>query len=464
MRGWNDLGVVETIYEEEHEDYSSASPSLSPTPSSPPATLHSTVRSWSLTHGCETDVIIHVQDSCFHLHKDPLIRRSGYLKRQLTDASEITICPPLNIAAETFTLVGEFCYSKHVVITVFNVVALRTAAESLEMTGNNGDGEHNLSQITESYFRHAISVNLEYATILFRSSLSLLPEAEETAVLASRCLEALALMNGGDGNVSWVEEIKTVGAENFKSVADSMHRRFSQSHDLLYRIVDFYLKEHTGKLTEEDRTEICSFVDCNKLSSHLLMHAVQNPRMPLRFIVRAMLLEQLNTRRAIFSAAQRRQNSTHHNQRAPTLGSILHRDAALRQVAQLKAAMDATTSHLQNLETNLDGVKKLLTESARFPTGNSLENKIQRGEKGYSSSRSFQSCLSTEGNARAKIEKSIGRRLMSGLTIAFRGLKSQRHSKSGVLSAVNVDGDENGVSIMICEKGLPCHRRSRSLF
>lgn len=23
----------------------------------------------SLTHGCETDVIIHVQDSCFHLHK-----------------------------------------------------------------------------------------------------------------------------------------------------------------------------------------------------------------------------------------------------------------------------------------------------------------------------------------------------------------------------------------------------------
>lgn len=194
------------------------------------------------------------------------------------------------------------------------------------------------------------------------------------------------------------------------------------------------------------------------------MHAVQNPRMPLRFIVRAMLLEQLNTRLAIFSAASRRQNRTHHNHRAPTLGSILHHDTALRQVAQLKAAMDATTSQIQKLETNLDGVKKLLTESARFPTVSSLENKIERGENGSSSSRSFRSCHSAEGNARGKTEKTIRRRLMIGLTSAFRVLNSKRHSRRGVLSGVNVDGDENGDSIMICEKGLPCHRRSRSLF
>jgi hypothetical protein len=48
MRGWKNLGVVDTIYEEEEKEYeySSASPSLSPTISSPPTPLHTRVAAW----------------------------------------------------------------------------------------------------------------------------------------------------------------------------------------------------------------------------------------------------------------------------------------------------------------------------------------------------------------------------------------------------------------------------------
>lgn len=51
MRAWNDLGVVETIYEEEHEDASN-SPSFTPSTASPSSSspssssLQSKVEEW----------------------------------------------------------------------------------------------------------------------------------------------------------------------------------------------------------------------------------------------------------------------------------------------------------------------------------------------------------------------------------------------------------------------------------
>ncbi|GMJ08049.1 hypothetical protein like AT3G49900 [Hibiscus trionum] len=67
MKPWRNLGVVETIYEEEaYDDDDGDSPSLL---SSPPSPLHSRVEAWSSAMGCKTDVLIHVQGTAFHLHK-----------------------------------------------------------------------------------------------------------------------------------------------------------------------------------------------------------------------------------------------------------------------------------------------------------------------------------------------------------------------------------------------------------
>ncbi|KAF5752833.1 DNA-directed RNA polymerase II subunit RPB1 isoform 1 [Tripterygium wilfordii] len=440
MMNWGKLGVVDTIYEEDYEY--STSPSLSPSISSPKSPLHFTVQAWSLENRCETDVRIHVQGTCFNLHKDPLTSRSRYLKRQLTELSgELTLSPPLNITAQTFALVAEFCYESRVVLTPFNVTALRVAAELLEMTETDGELEENLKEITESYFRRVVVVNRESAMIVFRSSLSLLPEAETTAFLVSRCIEALDIMDDGEGVDNCFADIVTLSFQDFQILADSMHDRYA-CHDVLYRTVDLFLEEQNGKIRDEEKIKICNSIDCNKLSPELLMHAVQNPRMPIRFIIRAMLVEQLHTQRSIFSTADRKPHRHHQSRDCTTLGAILQRDAAIRQAAQLKAAMDATTWRIQSLEKELGHMKTLLNNqseneqsivksarSASFHYGTGNTNKIERGERGSASSLNFRHGIKAENSMamssspedsciespRPRAKKNIGRRLIDRL-------------------------------------------------
>ncbi|XP_059641336.1 BTB/POZ domain-containing protein At3g49900 [Cornus florida] len=490
MRGWTDLGVVETIYEEEYEDYSSSStPSLSP-----PAPLQSRAKKWSLATGLETDVLIHIQGSSFYLHRDPLASWSGYLKRQLTEFSEITLSPPLNITAETFTLVADFCYGNQLVITPFNVAALRTAAELLEMTEANGEEDENLRQKTETYFRRAVAVNREFASIVFRSCLSLLPEVETTASLVSRCIEELSLMEDTDGVISCIDGVKTVRVEDFQIIAESMHHRLTESHDLLYVMVDLYFKDNSGKITDEQKIRVCNYIDCTVLSPQLLVHAVQNPRLPLRFIVQAMFVEQLNTRRSIFSATTTTTTTTNHQPRnkhitrddAITLGAILQRDAALRQAAQLKVAMDTTASRIQTLERELNSMKKVLRESEiknhqrhKLESGSgrsasfrfSSENKIERGDRGSASSASFRSIprrekagvsFSSEGSCDGtpRVEKNFGRKLMNGLKRAFGGSSALASKQKAENCKGNGDGvrggDEDAIEdILVIKKLYP---------
>lgn len=471
MMPWGKLGVVETIYEEEDAENSSISPSVSPSLLSSPPTptpLHNSgIKAWSSATGQETDVLIHVQGTDFHLHKDPLSSWSSYLRRQLTEKSELTLSPPLNITAETFALIVDFCYGTHFLVTPFNVASLMLAAELLGMTETKGadhDGEQNLKQLTDSYFRRFIAVNGDYAAVVFKSCLELLPEAETAAFLVSRCMEAMNLTEDadGDGHVDgYFDDVVSLRAEDFKIVAESMHRHF-EYHDLLYRIVDFYLEEHSGKMREEQKTQICNSIDCNKLSPQVLLHAIQNPRMPMRFVVRAMLVGQLSSRRSIFSAADSRLRRSidddEDDEDNITLGAILQREATMRENAQLKAAMDATSFRIQTLEKQLLCMKKMLQESdivvdrnrdvmesgrsASFHYGSGT-NKIERVDRGaasfrfsgrdhhqrpaFGSSSSENSCTDHHS---PKIRKNIGQRLIKGLKSAL-GVSNSATNKDG---------------------------------
>ncbi|CAA3017845.1 BTB POZ domain-containing At3g49900 [Olea europaea subsp. europaea] len=448
-KGWNDLGVVGTIYEDEDEDAededSSSIPSLSPSPTPTPR-----VESWQL----DPDVVINVQDSCFRLHKGPLIARSGYLSRQLSKLSEITLNPPLNITAETFSLATDFCYGKRIVIMPSNVAALRTAAELLEMTGTNGIRDENLQQKTESYFR-SVTVNQEYTSIVLKACLALLPEAETTAFLVSRCIGALSLTGGTDAVMSCMVDVGRVGVDDFQLILESMSQRSANGHDLLYRIIDFYLmaKENNGKVTDDEKTRICNYIDCSVLQPRLLMHAVQNPRLPLRFVVQAMFAEQLNTRRSIISAVDHRGHHHRTGEDTATLGSILERDAAQLRAAQLKATMNVTKSRIQSLEKELRGMKKVLNESEsirnKIDSSKSVsfrlisENKVERGQIGSVSSVNIRSignkvgtgeCSSSEESFDRILtaEKNLGRRLINGLKSAFRLSSKKSESRCPV--------------------------------
>ncbi|XVE87003.1 hypothetical protein DITRI_Ditri18aG0080800 [Diplodiscus trichospermus] len=416
--------------------------------------------------GRRTDVLIHVQGTAFHLHKDPLSFRSTYLRWQLSKQSELTLSPPLNITAETFALVADFCYGTHLLVTPFNVASLLLAAELLEMTEiNKGDGDQNLKQMAESYFHRFVAVNREYATIVFKSCLSLLPEAETMAFLVSRCMEVMNLTDDDDGVDSYFDDVISLRTEDFKIVAESMHQRF-EYHDLLYRIIDFYLEEHNGKMTVEQKTQLCNSIDCNKLSPQLLLHAVQNPRMPLRFVVRAMLAGQLSTRRSILSAANNHYSRRHRrprdsNKNNITPGAILQRDATMRETAQLKAAMDATSSRIQTLEKQLLCMKKVLQESDdqkgfgghghvlesgrsasfHFGSGNNIEKADRSGATASASFRlsgpedqtAFGSSSSPDDSCIGSriIKKNIGQRLIKVLKSAFWVSNSATKNNNG---------------------------------
>ncbi|KAL9148113.1 hypothetical protein ABFS82_12G021000 [Erythranthe guttata] len=509
MSGWNQLGVVGTIYEEENEDSYSSSPSTIPSPEftpSPTTQLSGAAAQPSSERRHDPDVVIHVQDSSFRLHKGALTAKSTYLKGQLTEFPEITLSPPLNITAQTFSLVTDFCYGSHVAVTPFNVAAVRTAAELLGMTEDGGGppGEENLQQKTEAYFRQAIYVNKEYACIVLRSCFPLLPEAETAAALVSRCVEALALTAESDGDMSCLEGFKSVAFDDLQVILESVSQRLTDCHDLLYRIIDIYLKENIETVSEDEKIQMCNHIDCSILTPRLLMHAVQNPKMPLRFVVQAMFLQQLNTRHSIISAATsspdhhhphpRRIHQEHSKKDPVTLGAILERDAALRQVSQLKSIMTATNSRIQTLEKELHGMRQLLNESEsvknRAGSGRSASfrfsseptsrnyNKIERGQMGSISASSFRSLA--ERGRRTEIsssseesysdgssggEKSFGQRLMSGLKSAFRLQKKKCSSESKVpvkINGENLREDGNKDNIVIIKKDQAFHRRTRS--
>lgn len=494
-----DRKEFETIYEEEDldeeeeddddENYSSESPSLSSTLSpSPPTPLQNIAKAWSLATGIETDVVIHVQGQTFHLHKDPLISKSGYLKRLLLDFNEVTLTPPLQITAQTFSSIVDYCYTYQIVITPFNVASLRVAAELLTMTGDHGQSDNNLLSKTENYFCQAVSVNKEHATVVLRSCLELLPEAEPAAAMASKCIETLTSAEGGFENVNgWVNDVTTLTVEKFQLVADSLREQFYHNHDILYRLADLYLQEHAGKIREEEKTRMCNSVDCNKLSPNCVMHAIQNPRMPLRFVVRAMFLEQLNTRRTILSstttpAAPINRASIGHNEiecspafhhsdhssnGAMTLGAILQRDAALRQTAQMKESMEATSLKIESLEKELMRMKKVLDSSKKKSEEEvanrrsasfrlTSDRKIGREEsesrskslrfshtdrRGVSSSSSSSEISLPAINVRMKTDKKFGWKFVSGLKNALRISSPKLKLDSRNMASSKVDED-----------------------
>ncbi|GER28871.1 phototropic-responsive NPH3 family protein [Striga asiatica] len=422
VKGWNELGVVGTIYEEEYEEgeevdtlssSSSTIPSLEFTPSPTP---------WKLGRRNDPDVVIHVQDSCFRHHKAALIARSAYLREKLSELPEITLSPPLNITAQTFSTVTEFCYGAHIALTPFNVAALCTAAHLLGMT----TGDHNLQAITEEYFCSEITINKEYLYVVLDSTFSLMPEVETEALLITKCIEALSLTDGA--NLSCLDGVKGLSIRDFEIILESISQRLTDCHDLVYRIIDIYLKANMESLAEDRKTHICNHIDYSIVSPKLLMHAVQNPRMSLRFVVQAMFLQQLSTRDSIIISNSQEQKD------GITLGAILERDAALRQVSHLKAAVTATSSRIESLERELSGMRKALD-----------------GRDGRASS--FR--LTSNDRASVSAERSFGRRLVDGIKGAF-GLRTNKHGTKGINELGSSD------RVVIIKKDRAFHRRSTS--
>ncbi|XP_010419951.1 PREDICTED: putative BTB/POZ domain-containing protein At5g13600 [Camelina sativa] len=168
--------------------------------------FHLSGHTWLCSTGLKPDVMIQVEEQSFHLHKFPLLSRSGYLEALFGKASETTSVAQLHDipgGPDTFLLVAKFCYGVRIEVTPENVVSLRCAAEYLQMSENYGDA--NLIYLTESFLNDHVFVNWEDSIKALEKSCEqpkVLPLAEELHIV-SRCIGSLAMKACAEDNTSF---------------------------------------------------------------------------------------------------------------------------------------------------------------------------------------------------------------------------------------------------------------------
>ncbi|XP_039024097.1 BTB/POZ domain-containing protein At1g30440-like isoform X2 [Hibiscus syriacus] len=156
------------------------------------------------TTGLPSDIVVEVGEMSFHLHKFPLLSRSGVMERLIAEASEedeqkCSIClPDIPGGAKIFELVAKFCYGVKFELTSSNVVYLRCAAERLEMTEEYGEG--NLITKTETFLNQVVLRNWKDTLRALQTCDDIIDYADELNI-TKRCTESLAMKVTTDSNL-----------------------------------------------------------------------------------------------------------------------------------------------------------------------------------------------------------------------------------------------------------------------
>ncbi|XP_042004861.1 BTB/POZ domain-containing protein At1g30440-like [Salvia splendens] len=151
-------------------------------------------QAWFCTTGLPSDVVVEVEEMSFHLHKFPLLSRSGVMERLIAEASEgeegcVIKLSDVPGGAKTFELVAKFCYGVKLELTASKVVYLRCAAEHLEMTEEYGEG--NLVSQTEIFLNQTVLRSWKDSLIALQTCDDVLSYAEQLHI-PKRCIDSLA--------------------------------------------------------------------------------------------------------------------------------------------------------------------------------------------------------------------------------------------------------------------------------
>ncbi|XP_042420775.1 BTB/POZ domain-containing protein NPY4-like [Zingiber officinale] len=139
------------------------------------------------------DIIVHVGEVKFHLHKFPLLSKSYLLQKLLMASNDdkvdeicITDIPG---GATAFETCAKFCYGMTVTLNAHNVAATRCAAEYLEMHETVEKG--NLAYKIEVFLRTSIFRSWKDSIIVLHTTRSLLPWAEDLELI-THCIDSIA--------------------------------------------------------------------------------------------------------------------------------------------------------------------------------------------------------------------------------------------------------------------------------
>ncbi|KAL2477446.1 Root phototropism protein 3 [Forsythia ovata] len=150
-------------------------------------------QSWYVATDIPSDLLVQIGEVGFHLHKYPLLSRSGKLNRIIYESREAElnkmVLDDIPGGPEAFELAAKFCYGIAVDLTATIISGLRCAAEYLEMTEDLEEG--NLIFKTEAFLSYVVLSSWRDSILVLKSCEKLSPWAENLQIVR-RCSESIA--------------------------------------------------------------------------------------------------------------------------------------------------------------------------------------------------------------------------------------------------------------------------------
>lgn len=150
---------------------------------------------WYCTTGLPSDITVTVGEQSFHLHKFPLLSKSGLLEHCIREKIEngddscVIDLSDIPGGAKAFELTAKFCYGVKFEMTASNVVHLRCAAEYLEMTEEIAEG--NLIAQTENFLTQTVLRSWKDSIKALHTCDDILDLAEKLQIV-KRCIDSVA--------------------------------------------------------------------------------------------------------------------------------------------------------------------------------------------------------------------------------------------------------------------------------
>ncbi|KAL1550381.1 BTB/POZ domain-containing protein [Salvia divinorum] len=159
-----------------------------------PDTFYTTESTRSVSSEVSSDLIVQVKGTRYLLHKFPLLSKCLRLQRLCAESPEaqqlqIVQLPDFPGGVEAFDLCAKFCYGITVTLSAYNIVAVRCAAEYLQMTEDVEKG--NLIYKIEVFLSSCILHGWRDSIVTLQSTKAFPLWAEDLGI-TGRCIEAIA--------------------------------------------------------------------------------------------------------------------------------------------------------------------------------------------------------------------------------------------------------------------------------
>ncbi|KAG4402905.1 hypothetical protein GLYMA_02G306600v4 [Glycine max] len=237
-----------------------------------------------------------------------------------------------------------------------------------------------------------------------------------------------------------------MGPKRFMELIERVPPSYRQNHYPLYKTINSFVKTHSG-ISQDDKGAVCKYLDCQRLSQEACIEAVQDELMPLRLIVQALFVQQLNTHKAFkecsdsfryahcgdmsgslsssrcpYSASQNLGESPYTD--GPDLSSrplsfLLQKDNVMQNFKFSTTDYESTSFRIQNLEQELVSLKRSLQ----------LHNIVTKAEPNLIKSQKMKPC-GLETRSQSKRRNPIGQATSCISSVNFA---SQRRNASRLL-------------------------------